>query len=46
MAVSRSLGDHFAKDNETGLIAVPYICPLIELTETDTTLILASDGVR
>jgi serine/threonine protein phosphatase PrpC len=46
IAITRALGDHFAKDNESGMIAVPYISEAIKLTPDDTHLILASDGVR
>jgi serine/threonine protein phosphatase PrpC len=46
IAITRALGDHFAKDNESGMIAVPYISEAIKLTPDDTHIILASDGVR
>jgi serine/threonine protein phosphatase PrpC len=46
IAITRALGDHFAKDNDSGMIAVPYISEPIKLTPNDTHLILASDGVR
>jgi serine/threonine protein phosphatase PrpC len=51
MAVSRALGDHYLKnpmdDGEAGgMSGVPYISPVIELNETDSGVILASDGVR
>lgn len=45
IAITRALGDHFAKDNESGMIAVPYISEAIKLTPDDTHLILASDGL-
>lgn len=46
IAITRALGDHFAKDNDSGMIAVPYISEPIKLTPDDTHLVLASDGVR
>jgi hypothetical protein len=46
LAVSRALGDHFMKENQLGLISEPYVSDLIELTDEDTMLIVASDGVR
>lgn len=46
LAVSRALGDHFMKENGLGLISEPYVCQPIELTDEDSMLIVASDGVR
>lgn len=46
LAVSRSLGDHFAKDCGSGVIADPYISEPIKLLPTDTHLVIASDGVK
>lgn len=46
LAVSRALGDHFLKGEKTGLIADPYLSPVIPLEPTDSLLILASDGVQ
>lgn len=45
IAITRALGDHFAKDNESGMIAVPHISEAIKLSPEDTHLVLASDGV-
>jgi len=45
IAITRALGDHFAKDSDSGMIAVPYISEPIELTPDHTHLIVASDGV-
>ena len=44
MAVSRSLGDHFAKEMNLGLIGEPYVSPAIEVS-SDAVIVLASDGV-
>ncbi len=46
LAVSRSLGDHWAKNNGTGLTGEPYVSEAIELQHTDSTVVIASDGVR
>lgn len=45
LAVSRALGDHFLKQMNQGVIGEPYICQPIQLTEEDTILIVASDGL-
>lgn len=45
LAVSRALGDHFLKQENTGVTGVPHTSPLIEVT-SPSTLLLASDGVR
>jgi len=45
IAITRALGDHFAKDSDSGMIAVPYISEPIELTPDHTHLIVASDGL-
>jgi serine/threonine protein phosphatase PrpC len=45
LAVSRSLGDHFAKDCGSGVIGDPYISECIKLQPSDTHLVIASDGV-
>jgi protein phosphatase len=46
LAVSRALGDHFLKKEKVGLIADPFVCSPIEISANDTTVILASDGVK
>jgi len=45
LAVSRALGDHCVKQENVGMIAEPYISPSIKLEPTDSTVILASDGL-
>lgn len=45
LSVSRALGDHFMKENETGFIGIPHVSPVIKLTPRDTFLIMASDGL-
>jgi protein phosphatase PTC1 len=45
LAVSRSLGNHFVKEQKIGMIATPYIGECIEILPTDTHLIVASDGL-
>lgn len=45
LAVSRSLGNHFVKEQNIGMIAVPYVGECIEILPTDTHLIVASDGL-
>lgn len=45
LAVCRAFGDFFPKSENFGIVADPYVCPPIELTKTDTTMILASDGL-
>jgi len=45
LAVSRALGDHFLKQEKVGLVGEPYVSPSIKLQDTDTTVILASDGL-
>jgi len=45
LAVSRALGDHFLKQEKLGVIAEPYISECIKLEDTDTLLVLASDGL-
>jgi serine/threonine protein phosphatase PrpC len=45
LAVSRSLGDHFAKDCGSGIIADPYISECIKLGPLDSHVVIASDGV-
>jgi len=45
LAVSRALGDHFAKQNHTGLVGIPYVSEPIRLTSEDKFLVVASDGL-
>jgi len=45
LAVSRALGDHFLKKERLGVISEPFISPAIALESTDTTFVLASDGL-
>jgi serine/threonine protein phosphatase PrpC len=47
LAVSRSLGDHFAKDNNTGVIGVPFVSAPLEISNSEdgVFLVLASDGL-
>lgn len=45
LAVSRALGDHFLKNENLGVIAVPYVSEAIQLEKNDSMLILASDGL-
>jgi serine/threonine protein phosphatase PrpC len=44
--VTRVLGDHFAKDTNSGMLGAPDSSPAYLLTPHDTHLIVASDGVR
>jgi len=43
--VTRAFGDHYAKEMETGIVSEPDISILLELTNQDTHVILASDGL-
>ena len=45
LAVTRALGDHFAKENGSGMIAEPSLSPVYKLTPEDEYFMLASDGV-
>lgn len=45
LAVTRALGDRFAKESNSGMIAVPYVSDAIKLEKTDRFLILGSDGL-
>ena len=45
LALCRTLGDHFIKENFPGVIALPYVSDVYELNDSDSLLILASDGV-
>jgi len=43
--VTRAFGDFCAKENNSGIISEPEVSELFELTEKDTHIILASDGL-
>jgi len=45
LAVSRALGDHFLKQQNTGIVGEPFVSPSIRLDSTDEILIVASDGL-
>eukprot|EP01133_Synstelium_polycarpum_P011927 gene11927-13895_t len=45
IAVSRSLGNHFIKDQNIGMISEPHVSLPYLLDENDTFLVMASDGV-
>lgn len=45
LAVSRALGDHFLKEENLGVIAEPHTSELLELTDEDSVLLIASDGL-
>jgi serine/threonine protein phosphatase PrpC len=45
LAVARAFGDIFPKSEKCGITAEPFISLSIELSKTDTTVILASDGL-
>lgn len=45
LAVSRSLGNHFVKEQNIGMIAEPYVHECIKIENTDQFVIIASDGV-
>eukprot|EP01087_Luapelamoeba_hula_P000686 TRINITY_DN1050_c0_g2_i1.p1 TRINITY_DN1050_c0_g2~~TRINITY_DN1050_c0_g2_i1.p1 ORF type:complete len:804 (-),score=142.72 TRINITY_DN1050_c0_g2_i1:58-2469(-) len=45
IAITRALGDHYAKDNNSGMIAAPYISPAVKISGKQTHLIVASDGL-
>jgi len=45
LAVARAFGDFFPKSEKCGITSDPYISLSIELTKSDTTLLLASDGL-
>ena len=44
--MSRALGDHFVKENNMGMSGVPFVSECYTLTDEDTILVVASDGVR
>lgn len=45
LAVARAFGDIFPKSEKCGITAEPFISACIELSKSDTTIILASDGL-
>jgi serine/threonine protein phosphatase PrpC len=45
LAVSRALGDHFPKSTDCGIVAEPSVSQVYELKGSDSSLILASDGL-
>jgi len=45
LSVSRALGDYFTKTQNLGIIPEPYVYAPIEILPTDTTLVVASDGL-
>ena len=45
LALCRTLGDHFIKQNFPGVTADPFVSPVYALTEEDTHVIMASDGL-
>eukprot|EP01118_Nematostelium_gracile_P000374 TRINITY_DN10399_c0_g1_i1.p1 TRINITY_DN10399_c0_g1~~TRINITY_DN10399_c0_g1_i1.p1 ORF type:complete len:217 (-),score=53.30 TRINITY_DN10399_c0_g1_i1:29-625(-) len=45
LSVSRAMGDHFLKTEKVGVISRPYISDCIEVTEEDSLIVLASDGL-
>ncbi|ELR15142.1 protein phosphatase 2C domain containing protein [Acanthamoeba castellanii str. Neff] len=45
IGVTRVLGDHFAKDTNSGMLGAPDSSPAYLLTPHDTHLIVASDGL-
>jgi serine/threonine protein phosphatase PrpC len=45
IGVTRVLGDHFAKDTNSGMLGAPDSSPAYLLTPQDTYLIVASDGL-
>jgi serine/threonine protein phosphatase PrpC len=45
LAVSRALGDHCVKQENVGMIAEPFVSPPIKIEDTDSIIVLASDGV-
>jgi len=45
LAVSRAFGDAFAKEMQCGMVVTPFVSPLYTLTEADTHVLVASDGL-
>ena len=45
LAVSRALGDHFPKSTDCGIVGVPTVSRLYQLKDSDSFVILASDGL-
>lgn len=45
LAVSRALGDHFPKSTDCGIVGVPSVSDVYKLKDSDSFLVLASDGL-
>src|SRR3989338_11428850 len=45
LSVTRAIGDHFVKEVVPGFTAEPSVSPAYQLTELDTHIVLASDGL-
>mmetsp|Transcript_9559 Transcript_9559/g.23950 ORF Transcript_9559/g.23950 Transcript_9559/m.23950 type:complete len:921 (-) Transcript_9559:278-3040(-) len=45
LGVTRALGDHFAKDTNSGMCAVPYVSDVYQIKEQDKFVVIASDGL-
>ncbi|KAF2074921.1 hypothetical protein CYY_003754 [Polysphondylium violaceum] len=45
VAVSRSFGNHFIKEQDLGMIAIPHISTPILLNDQDKFVVIASDGL-
>lgn len=45
LAVSRALGDHFPKSTDCGIVGVPSVSDIYKLKDSDSFLVLASDGL-
>eukprot|EP01097_Dermamoeba_algensis_P007080 TRINITY_DN4435_c0_g1_i1.p1 TRINITY_DN4435_c0_g1~~TRINITY_DN4435_c0_g1_i1.p1 ORF type:complete len:848 (-),score=193.37 TRINITY_DN4435_c0_g1_i1:191-2608(-) len=43
--ICRTLGDHFTKENDVGIISEPYVSDIITIQEEDSHIIIASDGL-
>jgi serine/threonine protein phosphatase PrpC len=45
LSVTRAIGDHFVKEVVPGFTAEPFVSPAYQLTEDDTHVVVASDGL-
>eukprot|EP00727_Mastigamoeba_balamuthi_P005938 m51a1_g1964 putative protein phosphatase 2c (449) ;mRNA; r:1076487-1078023 len=45
IAVSRALGNSFVKEQKLGITATPFISPCYKLSDADSFVVLASDGL-
>jgi serine/threonine protein phosphatase PrpC len=45
LAVSRTLGDHFVKQQNIGMIGLPHVSKSIRIAPNDSFVIIASDGL-